>query len=622
MSDNVKNTQQYPKLKVIWYFLKQHLLLAFVLLSNSLLIGGLGMLNVALVYTILNWGLGVQDAQGNMFTRFNEFIISYIPIDDKFIAACVFFLAVSTLFCIFMYTEIIIRATLITRIITRARLAIFRKFVNADYQYFLDHKQGDLIYRAGEAPEHLISLYFSIMTIISDAVLLLSLLCVVFVITPKGAVVLVSLGVAYHVFTQYIGYRHLYLCGQQIKASRQDYNVILNESITGIRSIKVNGFYNSLMSKIATAIDRHYYHYKKAQLWQNFPQVLLRMMFYLCLGVVSIVIRMRHPDSFVTILPVFGALAFAILNLLPKLTSLGMQKMRIFQALPHVEIVYATLNVKNQTIIGGSKEFRTLKNAIEFKNVHFSHKARVELLKGTYVSFEKGKMTAIVGKSGSGKSTIVHLLLRLFAPEAGKIMVDGQDLEEFDTSSWLSKIGFVDQDVFIYNATINENIVFGLENYSESDIVNAAKIANAHEFISNLPQGYDTVVGDRGVKLSGGEQQRVAIARAVLRNPQIIILDEATASLDNVSEALVQKAINNILKGHTVIVIAHRLSTIQNADKIIVIDEGSVAEEGKHEELLAKKGTYWTLYNMQKVNEEAGSRVSAMMDTADIQTVN
>jgi len=573
------------------------------LLVISLLIGAIGALNVTLVYTIMQWGFGAEAGKENMFVRFNEFTIARIPIDDPFIAACVLFLAVSALFCIFMFIEVIVRATLVSKIIITTRMNIFKKFVGADYQYFLDHKQGDLIYRAGVAPGFLTSLYFSVATIFSDAILLCALSWVVFMITWKGFVALLVLAALYLLLAQFIGYKRLYFFGQEMKRAGQDYNVFLNESITGIKAIKVNLFQDSWIKKVSDAVRKNYYYYRKSRLWEKFPMILLLTLFYFSLGIAAIVMRLRYHENFVVVLPALGALGFAVLNLIPKLSSIGVQRMRILQALPHVELTYETLTTQNRKIISGTKTFERLQSSIQFEDVHFAHRGRTELLKGMSMSFNKGKVTAIVGKSGSGKSTIVHLLLRLFDPNAGMVSVDGQDLKDFELSSWLRKIGFVDQDVFVYNATVRENILFGLGNVSDSDIISAAKTAHAHEFIVNLPQGYDTLVGDRGVKLSGGEKQRIAIARAVLRKPELLILDEATASLDNVSEAIVQKAIDEILKDHTVIVIAHRLSTIQNADKIIVLDEGRVVEEGTHAGLINQKRMYWNLYNSQKTRE-------------------
>ncbi|MBI4596078.1 MAG: ATP-binding cassette domain-containing protein, partial [Candidatus Tectomicrobia bacterium] len=233
-----------------------------------------------------------------------------------------------------------------------------------------------------------------------------------------------------------------------------------------------------------------------------------------------------------------------------------------------------------------------------FDNVTFAYKGRGKVLEDVSITFEKRKTTAIVGRSGSGKTTIINLLLRLFDVDKGEIRIDGLNIKQYKSASWLDKIGYVSQDTFVFNDTIKNNIAFGSQ-YPDEEVIRASKYANAHNFITELPDGYDTLVGDRGMKLSGGQRQRIAVARAMIRDPEILIFDEATNALDNISEAAVQKAIEEISKDHTVIVIAHRLSTIINADKIVVLGDGQVLEEGIHQELIAKGGPYTELYRSQ-----------------------
>ena len=216
------------------------------------------------------------------------------------------------------------------------------------------------------------------------------------------------------------------------------------------------------------------------------------------------------------------------------------------------------------------------------------------------MSFEKGKVTAIVGTSGAGKTTIINLILGLFEPTEGTITVDGIPLQELKQETWLSKIGFVSQETFTYHSTVSDNIMIGRTDRSDESIAKAAKVANAHGFISELDEGYQTVIGERGMKFSGGQQQRLAIARALLDSPEFMLFDEATSSLDTISERAVQESIDLVSKDRTDVIVAHRLSTISHADKIIVLDNGQVVETGKHNELLSLNGHYARLAGAAK----------------------
>ncbi|MBA7633120.1 Heterocyst differentiation ATP-binding protein HepA [subsurface metagenome] len=278
---------------------------------------------------------------------------------------------------------------------------------------------------------------------------------------------------------------------------------------------------------------------------------------------------------------------------------MGNLTMQIMGALPNCEVVYSIRSDNITHIEDGEKELGSFKSDIKFDNVTFTYKGRLKILEGISVTFKKGKTTAIVGRSGVGKTTIINLLLRLFEPDKGEIKIDGLNIKEYKLSSWLNKIGFVSQDTFIFNDTVRDNITFRREGYSNEQVIKAAKYAGVNSFITELPEGYDTFVGDKGMRLSAGQGQRIAVARAMIREPEILIFDEATNALDNISEVAVQKAIDDVAKDHTVIVIAHRLSTIANADKIIVLGDGRVLEEGTHEELMENRGTYWELYRSQ-----------------------
>ncbi|TAF03579.1 MAG: ABC transporter ATP-binding protein [Oscillatoriales cyanobacterium] len=241
----------------------------------------------------------------------------------------------------------------------------------------------------------------------------------------------------------------------------------------------------------------------------------------------------------------------------------------------------------------------SIKGALEFKNVTFSYNQRRPILQYFSLTLMPGKTTAIVGPTGSGKSTLVKLILRLYEVQYGKITLDGIELTKLNLKDLRRAIGLVSQDIFLFHGTVAENIAYGSFDATNSDIIDAAKIAEAHEFIVQLPDGYETIVGERGQKLSGGQRQRIAIARAVLKNPPILILDEATSAVDNETEAAIQRSLERITKNRTTIAIAHRLSTVRNADCIFVMDEGLVVESGQHEQLIENDGVYASLWRVQ-----------------------
>ncbi|WP_377481683.1 MAG: ABC transporter ATP-binding protein [Microcoleus anatoxicus] len=241
----------------------------------------------------------------------------------------------------------------------------------------------------------------------------------------------------------------------------------------------------------------------------------------------------------------------------------------------------------------------SIKGALEFKNVTFSYNQRRPILQYFSLTLMAGKTTAIVGPTGSGKSTLVKLILRLYEVQYGYITLDGIELNKLNLKDLRRAIGLVSQDIFLFHGTVAENIAYGSFEATNYDIIEAAKIAEAHEFIVQLPDGYETIVGERGQKLSGGQRQRIAIARAVLKNPPILILDEATSAVDNETEAAIQRSLERITKNRTTIAIAHRLSTVRNADCIFVMDEGLVVESGQHEQLLEHDGVYASLWRVQ-----------------------
>ncbi len=376
---------------------------------------------------------------------------------------------------------------------------------------------------------------------------------------------------------------------------------VMEESLSGVKAIKsYNAFgyisskfrkINQVMSDILLSMAR------KQQAASPMSEFL---------GITAISVVLVFGGSLVTkgVMTAAGFVAYiaAFSQLTRPLRSFIDQFANINQGIAAGERIFSIIDaesaVQDKTDAVALEEF---KDKIEFKNISFSYDSSREVLHDVSFTVRKGETVALVGPSGGGKSTLSELIPRFYDPAVGEISIDGKPLADYTQESLREKMGIVSQDTILFNDSIRANIAMGREDATEEQIVAAAKIANAHDFIMQTEAGYDTNVGDRGMKLSGGQRQRLSIARAVLRNPEILILDEATSALDTESEKLVQEALTSLLEGRTSVVIAHRLSTIHNADRIIVIDSGRIAEQGTHSELMAKNGIYAKLIEMQSL---------------------
>jgi ATP-binding cassette subfamily B protein/subfamily B ATP-binding cassette protein MsbA len=316
---------------------------------------------------------------------------------------------------------------------------------------------------------------------------------------------------------------------------------------------------------------------------------------------------MVYADGLGAVLPTVLVFVFVVARLVPRLGNLNRVRASLHASWPAVVYLTEFLRKDNKHLDRrDGKPFGGLKTGLEFRGVSLEYTAAERsAVRGLNFTLPRGGTLAIVGESGAGKSSVVDMILGLFEPTEGKILIDGVPLSEIDMKSWRQRIGIVNQDTFMFAANIRDNITFARPDASEEEVIEAARVAQAHDFICELESGYDTVLGDRGYRLSGGQRQRLALARAFVRNPDLLILDEATSDLDSNSERLLQEALERFGSDRTVIMIAHRLSTVRNVYKILVMSEGRVVEQGRHDDRVVSGGIYAKLWRIQ-AGDKAG----------------
>ena len=585
--------------KTVWFFFKPYKYRALVIMVLSLLGGLLEAATVAAIYPILNAAFSSGAQQSNIILTIFHRLADALPISDTFISYCVMFMGTAVLSFVIKLLNVNLRIRLGAAIVAHHQSEIFERYLKADYQYFIDHKQGELLYNATNAPQQLPLLIFGVTEFFSQMILSLSVILLLFSLSWAGALAVLVLAVGYQWFSRGVGRRIAYRSSLEEQRASRETDVILNETITGIKQVKVYTSGDQWLGQFRAAVSRRWHYYARRNIWGQTPALLLFLVLYLGIGTIVLVIKLTNSSNFMTLIPVFGAFAFALFRLVPFISTVGSWIQIVLGALPDTEVVKELQERPPGRIKDGTREMEPFRDEIRFENVSYSHKTRARTIDGISMAFKRGQTTAIVGRSGSGKTTLINLMLRLFDVDEGAITVDGVDVRDLKLVTWLRRIGYVSQDTFIMNDTVRNNLTFWSDQYSDEDIVEATRTVDAHDFITQLPQGYDTVVGDKGTRLSGGQAQRIALARAMVRDPEILIFDEATNNLDTISETAVQRAIEKISGNRTVITIAHRLSTVVNADNIIVLEDGTVAEQGTHAELLERRGVYWDLRQHQ-----------------------
>ncbi len=513
---------------------------------------------------------------------------------------CIFIILLIFLKGFFDYFQSYLMAAVEQGVIRDIRNDLYRQINNLSLGYFTQTRTGQIISRITNDVTLVNSgVSASFVTLIKNPLLIITYLAIA--IYLSWSLTLIALVVA-PISMVIIGWIGLKLKKESTISQERMANLtsLLQETVAGQRVVKAFAMEDFEVRKFGAEAHRYYETLLRITRTRNLASPLTEFLgTMIAVGILwfggqqVLAGRMLSPQEFMG----FLVIVFSLMQPVKELSSVHN---RIQEAMAAAERIFAVLDlepaVQNKTGAVKVKEFR---EAIELRSVSFSYGREGEVLNDLSLTIPKGDILAIVGPSGAGKSTLVDLIPRFYDPTAGAICLDGVDLRDIEIGHLRRLMGIVTQETILFNDTVRNNIAYGLSGKPLEEIVEAARIANAHDFIAQLPEGYDTNIGERGVALSGGQRQRLAIARAVLKNPPILILDEATSALDTESELLVQQAIERLMRNRTSFVIAHRLSTVLHSDRIIVLEKGRIVQQGVHADLVAQPGLYQRLYTMQ-----------------------
>ena len=554
------------------------------------------------VYEYMEWGTaGFKDVAINNF----YYYVSQMIQDNGPTTALIFlglFLALMTLFktsCYFASSAVMI--PLRTGVVRDIRIMVYAKVMRLPMGFFSEERKGDIIARMrGDVGEGEKSITSSLDMLIKSPIMIIlyfiTLIATSWKLTLFTVLVLPAMGWLMGKVGRKLKRQSLEAQGKWSDTMSQ-----LEETLGGLRIIKAFIAEDRMIDRFTRCSNELRDAVNKVAMRQALAHPMSEF-----LGTILIVsvlwfggaLILGHNSSLTAPTFIFYmVILYSVINPLKDFAKAGYNIPKGLASMERVDkILKAENNIKE---IPNPKPLTGMNDRIEFKDISFSYDGKREVLKHVNLTVPKGKTVALVGQSGSGKSTLVDLLPRYHDVQGGDITIDGTSIKDVRIADLRSLIGNVNQEAILFNDTFFNNIAFGVENATMEQVIEAAKIANAHDFIMEKPEGYNTNIGDRGGKLSGGQRQRVSIARAILKNPPILILDEATSALDTESERLVQEALERLMKTRTTIAIAHRLSTIKNADEICVLYEGEIVERGRHEELLELDGYYKRLNDMQ-----------------------
>jgi len=556
------------------------------------LVEGMG---IAVMIPLLQGDTPMTHVSGQIL-RWIEALGGAIPVEHRTAALCVLMLAAVLLKAVLAYAYTNLATWIRGRTLHQMRTRMFRQFLAVSQEY-LDTQQGGAFLNtvsggAEQVAQATITLLWFLLNLCNIAVSVALLMAIAWQLTLAVAAALLVLSLLVRLATGRVG-----RLSQSGLRANNALSQRLKEALLGIRTIRAfgrEGYEDGRFAEASWQSCR--YATQQGALVSLAHPLSEGLAAIVMIGAVFLALQAHYALS------VLVMVVFVMFRLQPQIQTANTNFTQLTALSAPVKAAMAWLDTHDKPYLSsGTRLFGHLERGIRFEQVTFAYggKGR-KVLRAVDIDIAKGLTTAFVGPSGAGKTTLIHLLCRFYDPTAGRVLVDGHDLAEFDLASWRRRIALVSQEVHIFSSSVRDNIAYGDLEASEAEIVAAATRAHAHDFIMHLPQGYDTPLGDRGVRLSGGQRQRLSIARAFLRDPAVLILDEATNALDTLSEAAIQASIEDLGRNRTVVVVAHRLSTIERADLIVVMDHGRIVEQGGFGELLGRGGLFSSLYHSDR----------------------
>ena len=545
----------------------------------------------------------------NFFYKINTFVLGHSLNAEELIIEILSFLLIVNLFG---YAKDLYIRYCEQKLKAMWRIKIYKYYLNMPYNLFAKKKEGVLVNNIINETERGARSISLLLKLMSSAVISLNFIVVLFISAFK-----LSIGVLFvFVILYFIVKSTLFGYSERVGRKRikisQDLNSQVAETINGILQIKMFNLQNNRLRNFIRTNDNLVRLITLYVLFRLLPTYGIRIAIYILGAGVFIVNKILHIFTLASVIPTISVFYAVFTRLLGVTSNLVVYQMNVINYFPSLELANSQLDKYRENDFKNKKDKLTIRNNMKvnfngnivFKDVYFSYD-KYTVFSGLNFTISPRSKIGILGSSGAGKTTLVYLLTKIYMPQKGDIIFNGVSIKEIDSGYIRQNIGVVTQDNFIFSGSIEENITIGMGNVKEDDIIEAAKLANIHDFIMSLEDKYDTFVGERGLKLSGGQKQRLAIARAIVRNPAIFIFDEATNAVDKISEKLIMDAIGKVAQRATVIIISHDLNIIKNCNKIIFLKEGKAVEEGSHYDLLSNKKEYWRIYSQSDYYEKS-----------------